>query len=54
MTNHALASPADFADSPLSAALRQPLMLGLFLPIQDGGWSISTLERGTTWTFDYN
>jgi dimethylsulfone monooxygenase len=54
MTNHALASPADFADSPLSAALRQPLMLGLFLPIQDGGWSISTLARGTTWTFDYN
>jgi len=54
MTSHTLATPADFPDSPLSAALRQPLMLGLFLPIQDGGWSISTLERGTTWTFDYN
>jgi FMNH2-dependent dimethyl sulfone monooxygenase len=46
--------PADFPDSPLAAALRQPLMLGLFLPIQSGGWSPSTLPRGTTWTFDYN
>jgi len=34
--------------------LRQPLMLGLFLPIQDGGWTPSTLPRTTTWTFDYN
>jgi len=54
MTAPTLAGPADFAGSPLAQALRQPLMLGLFLPIQDGGWSISTLERGTTWTFDYN
>lgn len=46
--------PADFADSPLSAVLRQPLMLGRFLPIQNGGWSTSTLPRTTTWTFDYN
>jgi len=48
------ASPASFADSPLSAALRQPMMLGLFLPIQAGGWTASTLPRTTTWTFDYN
>jgi FMNH2-dependent dimethyl sulfone monooxygenase len=54
MPTHTLAGPADFPDSPLANALRQPLMLGLFLPLQDGGWSISTLERGTTWTFDYN
>lgn len=46
--------PADFADSPLSRVLRQPLMLGLFLPIQNGGWSTSILPRTTTWTFDYN
>ena len=46
--------PADFADSPLSRALRQPMMLGLFLPIQNGGWSTSTLPRTTDWTFDYN
>jgi FMNH2-dependent dimethyl sulfone monooxygenase len=29
-------------------------MLGLFLPIQAGGWSASTLPRTTDWTFDYN
>ncbi|ERI28578.1 hypothetical protein BURCENBC7_AP0851 [Burkholderia cenocepacia BC7] len=31
-------SPADFPDSPVSRTLSQPLMLGLFLPIQAGGW----------------
>lgn len=47
-------SPADYPDSPLAQALRQPLLLGLFLPIQNGGWSPSTLPRTTDWTFDYN
>ncbi|MEH2549817.1 FMNH2-dependent dimethyl sulfone monooxygenase [Bradyrhizobium sp. AZCC 2262] len=47
-------SPADYADSPLSRALTQPLLLGLFLPIQNGGWSPSTLARTTDWSFDYN
>jgi FMNH2-dependent dimethyl sulfone monooxygenase len=47
-------SPTDFAESPLSLALRQPMMLGLFLPIQSGGWTASTLPRGTDWSFDYN
>ncbi|WP_028228516.1 LLM class flavin-dependent oxidoreductase [Paraburkholderia ferrariae] len=47
-------SPAAFPDSPLSRALSQPLMLGLFLPIQSGGWSMSTLPRTTDWSFDYN
>ena len=28
-------SPLDFPDSPLSRASRQPLMLGLFLNLQD-------------------
>lgn len=46
--------PLDFPDSPLSRALRQPLLVGLFLPIHHGGWSISTLPRSTDWTFDYN
>jgi len=49
-----LRSPAEFRDSPLSRVLRQPFLLGLFLPIQDGGWTPSTLPRTTTWTFDYN
>jgi FMNH2-dependent dimethyl sulfone monooxygenase len=47
-------SPLDFPDSPLSRAFNQPLILGLFLPIQSGGWSASALPRGTDWTFDYN
>ena len=34
--------------------MRQPLMLGLFLPIQSGAWSPSTAPRDTDWTFDYN
>jgi FMNH2-dependent dimethyl sulfone monooxygenase len=34
--------------------LEQPLLLGLFLPIQAGGWSASTLARTTDWSFDYN
>ncbi|CAB3730337.1 FMNH(2)-dependent dimethylsulfone monooxygenase [Paraburkholderia sediminicola] len=47
-------SPTAFADSPVSRALEQPLLLGLFLPIQAGGWSASTLPRTTDWSFDYN
>jgi FMNH2-dependent dimethyl sulfone monooxygenase len=34
--------------------LHQPFMLGLFLPIQSGGWTASTLPRGTDWRFSYN
>ncbi|ALK33948.1 LLM class flavin-dependent oxidoreductase [Burkholderia plantarii] len=49
-----VASPADFPDSPVSRVFAQPLMLGLFLPIQAGGWSASTLPRTTDWSFDYN
>lgn len=46
--------PGDFPESPLSRILQQPLMLGLFLPIQNGGWTPSTLPRTTDWTFNYN
>jgi len=46
--------PAAFPDSPLACALRQPMLLGLFLPIQAGGWSASQLPRTTDWSFDYN
>lgn len=48
------ASPASFADSPLSRITRQPMMIGLFLPIQTGGFSQSTYPRSTDWSFDYN
>jgi dimethylsulfone monooxygenase len=47
-------SPLDFPDSPLARISKQPLLLGLFLPIQSGGWSPSHLERSTSWHFDYN
>jgi len=42
------------AASPLGQALRQPFLLGLFLPIHNGGWTMSSLARGTDWRFDYN
>jgi len=49
-----IAAPTQFPDSPLSCVIRQPLILGLFLPVQSGGWSASLLSRSTDWTFDYN
>ncbi|MDE1180857.1 LLM class flavin-dependent oxidoreductase [Paraburkholderia sp.] len=47
-------SPADYPDSPVARLNAQPLNLGLFLPIQAGGWSASNLPRTTDWSFDYN
>lgn len=47
-------SPADFEDSPLARVLRQPMILGLFLPTQSGGWSASAAPRSTSWDFEYN
>jgi FMNH2-dependent dimethyl sulfone monooxygenase len=47
-------SQLDFTDSPLRRIMKQPLLLGLFLPIQSGGWSPSSLPRSTSWDFDYN
>jgi alkanesulfonate monooxygenase SsuD/methylene tetrahydromethanopterin reductase-like flavin-dependent oxidoreductase (luciferase family) len=53
--DHSIAATPDrFPDSPLSRVLRQPLILGLFLPVQSGGWSASLLPRTTDWTFDCN
>ena len=40
--------------SPLARAAQQPLLLGLFLPLQSGAWTPTTAPRGTDWTFDYN
>jgi FMNH2-dependent dimethyl sulfone monooxygenase len=48
------AEPALFPESPFSRVIRQPLILGLFLPVQSGGWSASLLPRSTDWTFNYN
>jgi FMNH2-dependent dimethyl sulfone monooxygenase len=46
--------PSEFEGSPIEQVMRQPMLLGLFLPIQSGGWSPSSLPRSTTWEFDYN
>lgn len=35
-------------------AVRQPLMLGLFMPHQQGAWTPSKAPRTTSWTFEYN
>lgn len=45
---------AQVGQGALGRAARQPLMLGLFLPIQNGGWTPSSAPRGTDWSFDYN
>ena len=51
----ALPSPFDYPNSPAAQAFtRHPLTLGLFLPIQAGGWSASTLPRTTDWSWEYN
>jgi FMNH2-dependent dimethyl sulfone monooxygenase len=49
-----VSSPVDDPTSPLARIAEQPLMLGLFLPTQTGGFSQSTLPRDTRWEFDYN
>lgn len=53
-TRFAVREPMDDANSPLSLALKQPMMIGLFLPIQAGGWTASSLPRTTDWNFEYN
>jgi FMNH2-dependent dimethyl sulfone monooxygenase len=44
--------PLDFPNSPLSRHLKQPLLLGLFLNLQD--IQFSSLPTSSTWTYDYN
>lgn len=39
---------------PLERAARNRLMLGLFIPLQQGAWSPSTWRRSTSWSFEYN
>ena len=40
--------------TPLERVLAQPLIMGLFLPLQSGAWNTTTLARGTDWRFPYN
>jgi dimethylsulfone monooxygenase len=39
--------------SPLQRLPNQKLLVGLFLPMQEGAWSPSRAPRSTSWTFDY-
>jgi len=39
--------------SPLARLQQNKLILGLFLPMQEGAWSPSRAPRATSWTFDY-
>jgi dimethylsulfone monooxygenase len=39
--------------SPLDRLPNHKLLLGLFLPMQQGAWSPSRAPRSTSWTFDY-
>lgn len=48
----AITGPWDYEDSPLNIAARQPLMLGLFINLQD--IKFSSLPSTNSWTFDYN
>jgi FMNH2-dependent dimethyl sulfone monooxygenase len=47
-------SPLSVPGSPLARIARQPMMIGLFLPTQTGGFSQSKLPRATRWDFEYN
>ncbi|KAL4935528.1 hypothetical protein BDV06DRAFT_206790 [Aspergillus oleicola] len=47
-----LQGPLDFPSSPLSTATRQPLMLGVFLDMQDR--HISSYPTSNSWDFNYN
>lgn len=47
-----LKGPFDFPDSPLSRSARQPLLLGVFLDLQDR--TLSQYPTSNSWTFDYN
>lgn len=47
-------TPALAPSSPLVRAMENRLMLGLFLPLQEGAWSPSAAPRATSWTYQYN
>lgn len=40
--------------TPMERAARNKMILGLFIPLQNGAWTPSMYPRGTDWTFEYN
>lgn len=56
MTRISSAMKHDESDglTPLERAAKNKMILGLFIPLQNGAWTPSTYPRGTDWTFEYN
>lgn len=56
MARVSTAAPHDASDglTPFERAAQNKLILGLFIPLQNGAWTPSLYPRGTDWTFDYN
>lgn len=50
------AAPHDTTDglTPFERAAQNKMILGLFIPLQNGAWTPSLYPRGTNWTFEYN
>jgi FMNH2-dependent dimethyl sulfone monooxygenase len=56
MARMSTAAKVDESDglSPMERAARNKMILGLFIPLQNGAWTPSLYPRGTDWTFEYN
>jgi FMNH2-dependent dimethyl sulfone monooxygenase len=48
--------PIDNSDglTPMERAAQNKMILGLFIPLQNGAWTPSLYPRSTDWTFEYN
>ena len=56
MTRISTAVKHDESDglTPLERAAQNKMILGLFIPLQNGAWTPSLYPRGTDWSFEYN
>ena len=56
MTRISTAVKHDESDglTPIERAAQNKMILGLFIPLQNGAWTPSLYPRGTDWTFEYN
>lgn len=56
MTRISTAVKLDESDglTPIERAAQNKMILGLFIPLQNGAWTPSLYPRGTDWTFEYN
>ena len=56
MARLSTAQPHDTSDglTPFERAAQNKMLLGLFIPLQNGAWTPSLYPRSTDWTFEYN